>query len=232
MKAELEEIQKKSKDPNERQASKSFFEELRSFLKTIVIIVVLALFVRVSFVEAYKIPSGSMIPTLQIGDYILVNKLSFGIRVPKTLRWPQGFELPWEDSFILRYSMPVRGDIVVFTRADDPVTLEDESRTNLIKRVIGLPGEEVEVRGTSVFINGALIKEDYARWIEGGPIFNSFGPQVVPEDSILLLGDNRDNSRDSRFWSDPFIPIDRVKGKAVIVYWSLYDWKRIGHLVR
>lgn len=232
MNAEQEEIQNKSKDINEGQASKSFFEELRSFLKTIVIIVVLALFVRVSFVEAYKIPSGSMIPTLQIGDYILVNKLRFGIRVPKTLRFPQGFELPWEDGFILRYSTPRRGDIVVFTRADDPVTLEDESRTNLIKRVIGLPGEEVEVRGTSVFVNGVLIKENYARWIEGGPIFNNFGPQVVPEDSILMLGDNRDNSRDSRFWSDPFIPIDRVKGNAVIVYWSLYDWKRIGHLVR
>lgn len=219
--------------PRQSSYSTRQFSEIWSFVKTILIVVILALCVRVSFVEAYKIPSGSMIPTLQIGDYILVNKLSFGIRIPKSFRLPKGFELPWEDGFLVRYAQPRRGDIVVFTRPDDPMTLgEDESRTNLIKRVIGLPGDEVEVRGMKVYVNGEAYEESYAIWDEGGPAANNFISQIVPADHVFLLGDNRDNSRDSRFWNDPFVSINRIKGKAVIVYWSLYDWKRIGHLVR
>ena len=217
---------------NNGDATQSKGGEVASFFKTIFIVLALALCVRVSLVEAYKIPSGSMIPTLQIGDYILVNKLSYGFRIPKTFRIPDGFELPWEDGFLFRYGAPHRGDIVVFTRPDDPLTPEDESRTNLIKRVIGVPGDTVEVRHAQVFINGAPLSEDYARWIMGGPPEGDFGPMQVPADHIFLLGDNRDNSRDSRFWDYPFIPYDRVKGRALIIYWSLYDWRRIGTPVR
>ena len=206
--------------------------EVASFFKTIFIVVFLALCVRVSLIEAYKIPSGSMIPTLQIGDYILVNKLSYGLRIPKRLRMPEGFELPWEDGFLFRYSQPSRGDIVVFTRPDDPLTPEDESRTNLIKRVIGIPGDTVEVRGSQVILNGTPLEEDYARWVNGGSPEGSFGPEAIPPGHIFLLGDNRDNSRDSRFWDYPFIDFDRVKGRALFIYWSLYDWQRIGHVVR
>ena len=212
--------------------SQSQLREIWSFVRTVTIVVVLALFVRVSLVEAYKIPSGSMIPTLQIGDYILVNKLSYGVRIPMSLRMPVGFELPWEDGFLFRYSSPKRGDIVVFTRPDDPLTPEDESRTNLIKRVIGLPGDQLEVRGMTVTINGQPLSEEYARWISGGLPEGNFGPETVPDDHIFLLGDNRDNSRDSRFWSYPFVATGRVKGRAMIIYWSLYDWRRIGSSVR
>jgi len=221
-----------SKRPDNSKEAKSFGREVLSFIKTILIVVALALAVRVCLIEAYKIPSGSMIPALQIGDYILVNKLSYGFRIPRQFRVPHGFELPWEDGFLFRYGKPARGDIVVFTRPDDPATSEDESRTNLIKRVIGLPGETVEVRDMSVLINGNTLDEPYARWVNGGLMDGQFGPEKVPEDRILLLGDNRDNSKDSRFWNDPFISIDRVKGRALIIYWSLYDWRRMGHLVR
>lgn len=221
-----------SKSADKPKETRSFGQEVFSFVKTILIVIALALAVRVCVIEAYKIPSGSMIPTLQIGDYILVNKLSYGFRIPKHFRAPQGFELPWEDGFLFRWGSPQRGDIVVFTRPDDPATSEDESHTNLIKRVIGLPGETVEVKDTQVYINSTPLEESYARWISGGLVDGNFGPAKVPEDHILLLGDNRDNSKDSRFWNDPFISIERVKGRALFIYWSLYDWRRIGHLVR
>lgn len=228
----MSEKQQLPENKPESSGKESTLSEIWSFLKTIAFVVLLAILVRVTVVEAYKIPSGSMIPTLRIGDYILVNKLSYGVRVPVRLRKPEGFELPWEDGFVFRYSQPSRGDIVVFTRPDDPRTIEDESRVNLIKRVIGLGGETVEVRGPKVLINGAPLDEPYARWINGGAIEGDFGPEQVPEGSIFLLGDNRDNSKDSRFWGEPFLDVGRVKGRALIIYWSLDSLSRIGNLVR
>ncbi|RMD86250.1 MAG: signal peptidase I [Candidatus Dadabacteria bacterium] len=207
---------------------RSFLREVFSFFKTLLLFLIIAFILRASFVEAYKIPSGSMIPTLRIGDHILVSKLSYGLRVP------YGIGLPFriKDTMLFQYDTPKRGDVVVFTRPDDPNTEEDESAINIIKRVIGLPGDVVEVRGTQVFINGQPLDEPYARWVENGIPEGNFGPEKVPEGKVLLLGDNRDRSKDSRFWSYPFLDISRIKGRALIVYWSWDSLKRIGTIIR
>ena len=123
---------------------------------------------------------------------------------------------------------------MVFTLADDPDTREDESDINLIKRVIGLPGEKLEVRGTKVYINDKALEGDWGRWIQGG--INDFSPVIIPAGHVLMLGDNRDASRDSRFWPSPFLPIERIKGRAFLIYWnSEISWdnlKRIGNIIR
>jgi signal peptidase I len=194
--------------------------EVLSFAKTLAVFLVLAFFLRASVVEAFKIPSGSMIPTLRIGDHILVLKFPYGVR------------LPLMKETLVQYGEPKRGDVVVFTRPDDPATPDDESKTNIIKRVIGLPGEIVEVRDTQVYINNKKYTEIYARWEEGGLREGNFGPERVPAGKIFLLGDNRDHSRDSRFWPDAFLPMSRVKGRAAIIYWSWDSLSRIGTLIR
>jgi len=196
--------------------------EVISFVKTLAIFLVVAYFLRASVVEAFKIPSGSMIPTLRVGDHILVSKLSYGIR------------LPFMNRFIYQYAMPKRGDIVVFTRPDDPTTPENEAKINIIKRVIGLPGDTVEVRNTRLYINNQLYPESYARWEEGGISEGNFGAERVPAGKVFLLGDNRDHSRDSRFWDDPFLDIQRIKGRALVIYWSWDEkwFKRLGKIIR
>ena len=127
--------------------------EVFGLVKSLVIFLSIALFLRASVVEAFKIPSSSMKPTLQIGDHILVNKLSYGLRAPLV------------NETLVQYRSPKRGDVVVFTRPDDPNTPEiDEADTNIIKRVIGLPGDKIEVNGTRVLINEKALHEDYAIW--------------------------------------------------------------------
>jgi len=194
--------------------------EVISFFKTLAVLVVIAIFLRGSVVEAFKIPSGSMIPTLMIGDHILVSKFSYGIR------------LPFVTDMLYRYSMPQRGDVVVFTRPDDPSTSENEQDINIIKRVVGLPGDTIELRGTSLYINSQLYPEPYARYEDGGIRDGNFGPEKVPEGHIMLMGDNRDHSKDGRFWPYPFLEVNRVKGRALIIYWSWDSLARIGKLIR
>jgi signal peptidase I len=195
--------------------------ETGSFLKTIVIIIAALVFFRGSVLEPFKIPSGSMIPTLQISDQILVSKLSYGLR------------LPFIAHTLYQYDTPKRGDVVVFTRPDELSTHDDdESSINLIKRVVGLPGEILEVKDAAVFINGIALDEPYARWSEGGR--ESFGPVTIPAGHIILLGDNRDQSKDSRYWEDPFLEISRVKGRALVIYWT-FDrefFSRLGKIIR
>lgn len=189
-------------------------QEILSAAKSLVTLIVLAVLLRGTVVEAFKIPSSSMVPTLLIGDHILVNKLAYKL----------GFSLLSVDQTFWLYGTPSRGDIVVFTLPDDPSTPDvDESQTNLIKRVIGLPGDRVEVRGTNVYLNGRIYQEDdrYARWLGGGT--KDFGPVTVPAGRVLLLGDNRDYSRDARYWPDPFLEISRIKGRAFFIYWSSVD---------
>lgn len=206
--------------------AKGWFRNLQDRSENLVSIglfVALALVLRASVVEAFKIPSSSMEKTLLIGDHILVNKLSYGLR------------LPLQESPLWRYSEPVRGDIVVFTRPDDPLTPEDESETNIIKRVIGLPGDMVEVRGMAVRINGRELVETYPQWRYGGQY--DFGPSVVPPDHVLLMGDNRDESYDSRRWQlagrpSPFLPEERIKGRAFVIYWNLNHLDRIFDVLR
>lgn len=203
------------------QPPQSFWGEIVAFVKTLVVILGIAFSLRVTVVEPFKIPSGSMIPTLQIGDFILVLKFWYGLRLPLVT-----------DS-VTTWDSPKRGDVVVFTRPDDPNTPdEDDSDIHIIKRVVGLPGEQVEVRGAQVLINGQPLEESYAQWTEGGKFEGNFGPRTVPAGHIWLLGDNRDNSKDSRFWTEPFLDEKRVKGKAVIVFWSWDSLKRIFTIIR
>ena len=186
--------------------------EVISLIKSLAIFFGIAFMLRASVVEAFKIPSSSMEPTLEIGDHILVNKLSYGIRLP----------LKVETLFDFR--KPKRGDVVVFT-------LPEDSSINIIKRVIGLPNDVVEVRGTRVYINGKLLDDDegHAKWIKGG--IHDFGPERVPTGHVLLLGDNRDQSRDSRLWDEAFLDVSRIKGRAFLIYWNLASLRRMFNLI-
>ncbi|MCB0329543.1 MAG: signal peptidase I [Bdellovibrionales bacterium] len=210
----------KEQNASKQPVTTKAWKETISFVKTIAILLALAIMIRGTIIEAFKIPSGSMIPTLRIGDHILVSKLSYG------------FRLPFVDKMIYQYAEPKRGDIVVFTRVDNPSTLENESKDNVIKRVIGIPGDEIEVQRNHLYVNKVLQEEEYARWEKGGDPLGNFGPETVPEGHILLLGDNRDHSRDSRFWQNPFLPQERLKGRALIVYWSWDELSRIGTIIR
>lgn len=175
--------------------------KLKSLLKDIAIGLLLALFVRTFFIQAYKIPTGSMIPTLLIGDHIIVNRLSYGLRFPYL-----GYIIKWNDVKI--------GDIVVF---EFP---KDRSK-DFIKRVIANEGDLVEIRNKIVYVNGKKIEDKWAFFSDNEiyPSRDNWGPERVPEGHIFVLGDNRDESNDSRFWG--FVPKKNVKGKALLIYFSI-----------
>lgn len=188
----------------------------REWGEAIVIAILLALFIRTFVIQAFKIPSGSMEPTLLVGDHIFVNKFIYGIKIPflrKTL-------IPIKD--------PQRGDIIVFIY---PVTKDKD----YIKRVIGLPGEHIEIHGKNIYIDGILFNDpygDYSNALENwhNPVKDCpFCSVTVPDDHYFVMGDNRGNSQDSRYWG--FVPADFIKGKAFIIYWSWPHWKRFLHLV-
>lgn len=203
---------------------------VREYTEAIVVAVILALFIRAFVVQAFKIPSGSMKTTLLIGDHILVSKFSYGIKVPIL------------DKELIHWDDPQRGDIVVFKYPQDP-------SKDFIKRVIGLPGDTIEIRDKKVFVNGQLLHEPYARFTDPRILPGSvsprdnLGPIVVPSHSFFVMGDNRDESYDSRFWK--FVDESELKGKAFIIYWSWNSdgeltldpekcyvrWNRIGHLL-
>lgn len=182
----------------------------REYLESIVVAVLLALFVRTFAVQAFKIPTGSMQENLLIGDHLLVNKLVY------SPSWG-----PLEDRLFGKKRI-ARGHVVVFKFPEEP-------ERDFIKRVIGLPGEKVEIKNKKVFIDDRPLDEPYVHFQNppalGGELGSGFdmdrdhwGPRVVPAGQLLVLGDNRDNSRDSRFWG--FLPMDQVKGRALIVYLS------------
>jgi len=189
---------------------------LREYFESIVIAVILALFIRTFVVQAFKIPTGSMEENLLIGDHLLVNKFIFAPTA----------------SPIERAVLPVgtikRGDVIVFKYPEEP-------ERDFIKRVIGLPGETVELKDKKVYINGKGLDEPYVHFLQP-PGQNSefhevtsfdvrerYGPVTVPSDHFFVMGDNRDNSQDSRYWG--FLPRDYVKGKALVIYWS-YESER------
>ena len=193
----------------------------REYGEALLVALLLALFIRSFVVQAFKIPSGSMLPTLQIGDHILVNKFVYGIR------------MPYFGTELVRLGSPRRGDVVVFIYPQD----EDK---DFIKRVVGIGGDTVEVRNKRVFVNNQPIDDPHAHFAEGedgrsvSPRDN-FGPYTVPAGNIFVMGDNRDRSYDSRFWGP--VALDKVKGKAFLIYWS-WDgpgrwvrWERIGDLI-
>jgi signal peptidase I len=178
----------------------------REYGESIVIAVILALVIRTFVVQAFKIPSGSMEDSLLIGDHILVNKLAYALQLPV---------LDIKIHFLGLLGPPQRGDIIVFPFPRDP------SR-DFIKRVIGLPGDRVEVRNHHAYVNGEALKEPYVRLDEhaaGRPSgYSHWGPEVVPPGKLFVMGDHRDNSADSRDWG--FLDSEQVKGRAFIIYWS------------
>ena len=196
---------------------------LRENVEAVLVAVLLALFIRTFVVQAFKIPSGSMIPTLQIGDHILVNKFAYGLEIP-FLRIP-----------LFDGKDPGRGDIVVFKYPEDP-------QKDFIKRVVAVGGDVVEIRDKKVYVNGALLPDEHVIHTDTRmlPVRDSMDPVHVPPDKLFVLGDNRDNSHDSRFWK--FVDARAVRGKAFIIYWSWNDrpsaivdrirWGRLGHLLK
>jgi len=180
---------------------------VREYFESIVIAVILALFIRTFVVQAFKIPTGSMEPNLLVGDHLLVNKFIFAPTVSALER----LLLPMRDIG--------RGDIIVFKFPEEP-------ERDFIKRVIGLPGDALELRQRQVLVNGAPIAEPYAHYLfpvsEGEDqthdVRARYGPVTVPEGHYFMMGDNRDNSQDSRYWG--FLPAHYVKGRALTIYWS------------
>lgn len=194
---------------------------VREYVEAILIALVLALFIRTFVVQAFKIPSGSMIPTLLVGDHILVSKFVYGIKNPFT------------GSVIVPVKEPRRNDVIVFKYPLNP-------SQDFIKRVIALPGETVEIINKKVYINGQAIDEPTVQFtdnlVSSEKPRDNFGPVTVPAHSLFVMGDNRDNSHDSRFWL--FVDYKDIKGKAFVMYWS-WDreefnvrWGRIGSVIR
>jgi signal peptidase I len=192
---------------------------VREYFESIVIAVILALFVRTWVVQAFKIPTGSMENNLLIGDHLLVNKFVFA---PETTPVEQ---------LLLPTRAIRRGDIVVFKYPNDP-------ERDFIKRVIGLPGESVELRNKKVYVDGQALDEPYVHFLEPASsgevtsfdVRERFGPVQVPATEYFVMGDNRDNSQDSRYWG--FLPRSYIKGKALMIYWSYEsetaDYERTG----
>jgi signal peptidase I len=183
---------------------------LRDYFETIATCVIFVLFARTFVFQQSKIPTGSMIPTLLIGDYIMVNKFAFS---PVTRGVPF---LGRIEKMLLPIREIQRDDIVVFKFPEEP-------EKDYIKRVIGLPGETIEVRDRRVYIDGEPLEEPYT--IHRNPIGlnleqDNYPPTRIPEGALFCMGDNRDNSRDSRSWG--FVPRDYVKGRAFMIWWS-YD---------
>jgi signal peptidase I len=185
---------------------------LREYTEAIIIAVLLALFIRSFIVQAFKIPSGSMKPTLLIGDHILVNKFIYGVKIPL-----------W-DKEIVHFGDPQHGNIIVFRYPLDPAK-------DFIKRVIGVPGDIIRIQDKKVFVNDKLLVEPYVRHTDPKILpasvspRDNFGPIQVPPNSFFVMGDNRDESYDSRFWK--YVDESALKGKAFIIYWS---WNQDGHI--
>ena len=186
-------------------SKKDLWDKVWDWIKSIILALILALFIRTFLVQAYKIPSGSMIPTLLIGDHILVNKFVYGVRNPFTRElWIKG-------------RLPKRGEIIVFVYPPN-------RKIDFIKRVIGLPGDVIEIRNKRVFVNGKPLNEPYVQYTDPKILppelspRDNFGPVKVPPGHLFVMGDNRDESYDSRFWG--FVPLKEVKGKAFIIYFS------------
>ena len=203
---------------------------LRENVEAILFAIILALIIRTFLVQAFKIPSGSMLPTLQIGDHILVSKFIYGIKMPFT------------GSVLVPIRQPKPNDIIVFQFPKDP-------KLDYIKRVIGVGGDVVEIRDKKLFVNGKQFLDTYAVFKDAliHPASldsrDNYGPVTVPDRQLFVMGDNRDNSFDGRFWG--FVDLKAVRGKAWIIYWSwdvqqpLFSserfrsirWNRLGDLV-
>ncbi|NOX33915.1 MAG: signal peptidase I [Deltaproteobacteria bacterium] len=211
-------------------AEKKKKSALRENIEAIVIAIIIAMFIRTFIIQAFKIPSGSMLQTLQIGDQILVNKFIYGVKIPFT-----------DGKTLIQVENPKKGDIVVFKFPEDP-------SKDFIKRVIATGGDTLEIREKKIYVNGKLVDgKPYAVYGDS-TIYPPYYPDpnkarrdnlqkiTIPENKIFVMGDNRDNSYDSRFWG--FVDLTAVRGKAIIIYWSWNKnkfgvrWNRLGHLIK
>lgn len=198
---------------------------LRENTEAIIIAVIIAMFIRTFILQAFKIPSGSMLETLQIGDQILVNKFIYGVKIPFT-----------NGKILIPVKDPKKGDIVVFIYPED-ITKD------FIKRVVGTGGDTIEIKNKQVYVNDTLAEgKPYAIHKDNKVYPGRYSPRdnlekfTVPENKLFVMGDNRDNSHDSRFWG--FVDLTAVRGKALIIYWSWNKdkfgvrWNRIGDILR
>lgn len=234
-----------------------WLKTLKEYVEALLVAVVLALIIRAFVVQAFKIPTGSMLETLQIGDQLLVSKFHYGLRMPFT------------DTVLVNVYEPARGDIVVFEYPYNEKL--DASRPNLkdvdfVKRIVGIPGDTVEIRAKEVYVNGQHVTGPYIQHTredieqspmpEGHPEVSvdarayfdhcedvssecrskrDWMPKItVPEGKYFCMGDNRDESFDSRFWG--FVDRAAIKGKALVIYWSWTGpsnvrWERIGRMI-
>ncbi len=210
--------------------------KLRENIEAIVIAILLALFIRAFVVQAFKIPTGSMQNTLLVGDYILVNKFIYGIKIPMT----QKTLIPVRD--------PQRGEIIVFRYPKDP-------SKDYIKRVVGIGGDRIEIRNKKVYVNGKAQEDGFTLHddpqifpfrsecrgnpltsIPDGGCRDNMNAFLVPEGKLFAMGDNRDNSNDSRFWG--VVDVSAIRGRAFMIYWS-WDkkrsfgvrWSRLGNMI-
>lgn len=197
-------------------------KKVKEYAEAIIIAILIALFIRTFVVQAFKIPSGSMKPTLQIGDHILVNKFIYGVKVP------------FVRSTLIPISEPKRGDIIVFIYPQDRTK-------DFIKRVIAIGGDKVEIRNKEIYVNGVLSEDTHGVYVD--PVVmpgamqprDNMGPVEVPKGTVFVMGDNRDQSYDSRFWG--FVDLKDVMGEAFMIYWSWNGddssvrWDRIGNIL-
>lgn len=190
-----------------RPRARAWWRESAEVLGTALL---LALVIRAFVVQAFRIPSSSMEDTLLVGDFLLVDKFSYGAKIPFTATRLPGLRDPH------------RGDIIVF-RA--PHVNKD-----FIKRCVAVGGDEVELRNNVLYVNGAPAAEPYVKLEGRVPRVADFPPRRVPDGKLFMLGDNRNNSQDSRFWG--YLDMDRVKGKAFLLYWSWDGSRRLPRLSR
>lgn len=188
----------------EQAPEQSTRSQIREYVEAFGMAILLALFIRTFIVQAFKIPSGSMEPTLAIGDHLLVNKFLYGIRVPVV------------GTRLLSFIKPERGDVIVF------VYPEDRSK-DFIKRIVAVEGDEIEVRNKVIYLNGEKAPDAHGYIAPGSRIYpngarDNFGPYKVPDGHVFVMGDNRDHSHDSRYWGP--VPVTDILGKAFILYWS------------
>jgi signal peptidase I len=181
---------------------------VREYAEIIVLAVALALFVRTFFIQAFRIPSESMEDTLLVGDFLFANKFIYGAK------------LPFVDWRLPSIRDPQPGDIIIFKYPGD-------KKTDYIKRCVAVAGQTVELNGDRLYIDGVLQDEDYSKYMNGATYPRKFGPFEVPEGSIFMMGDNRDNSADSRAWGA--LDKNLISGKAMFIYFS---WNPTSHGVR